>query len=172
MSRDLSEITIGKIVAPFGIKGEMKVVVLTEFPERFEAGREVILRPVNGERRRLRIERSREGKGGITLKLNGIDTREDVEVLRNAEFVIEERDLPTLEEGRYYVFDIIGLTVVTDDGREQGVVVDILQGGSNDVYVTSTGLLIPALRAIVTKVDVAGGKIIIHPMPGLLPEDD
>ncbi len=142
----MDDIVIGKIVAPIGIRGEVKVVVLTDFPERFEAGSELALKPAKGESRRARIVSQRPQKGGLTMKLEGVDTRDDAEALRDAEFVIDERELAKLPEGEFYVFDIIGLRVVTDDGRECGEVTEVVQSGANDVYVTSTGLCIPALR--------------------------
>jgi len=170
MPRDGRDILIGKVTTPFGTRGEVKVVVLTDFPERFAAGARVALK--SGEKTSLvRIERSRPHKGGILLKLEGIDTVNAAEELRNTEITIDEADLGKLEGDRFYIFDIIGLKVVTDDGREQGEVVDVLQGSANDVYVTSTGLCIPALKDVVAKVDVPGGVMIIHPVPGLLPDD-
>ena len=168
MPRIERDIVIGKIVAPIGIRGEVKVVVLTDFPERFDAGNELALKPPKGEPRRVKITGQRPQKGGLTLKIEGIDTRSDAETLRGAEFVIDESGLAELPAGQFYVFDIIGLKVVTDDGRECGEVTEVVQSGANDVYVTSTGLCIPALRDVVAKVDVDKGEIVIRPVPGLL----
>ena len=106
------------------------------------------------------------------LKLEGVDTRNSAEELRDIDIVIGEGDLRKLEDDRFYVFDIVGLKVVTDDGREQGTVTEVLQGGANDVYVTSTGLCIPALKDVVAQVDLKGGKLVIRPVPGLLPDRD
>jgi 16S rRNA processing protein RimM len=170
MPRDGRDIVTGRVIGPFGIRGELKVVPTTDFPERFAAGREVILSLPKG-RRTCRIERSRPHRGGIILKLEGVDTRSGAEELRDIDIIIGEADLRELEDGRFYVFDIIGLEVVTDDGREQGTVTEVLQGGANDVYVTSTGLCIPALNDVVAQVDLAGGKLVIRAVPGLLPDD-
>jgi 16S rRNA processing protein RimM len=163
-----SSIVIGKIVAPIGIRGEVKVVVLTDFPERFEVGSEIALNPPKAESRRVKIAAQRPHKGGLTIKLDGVDTREGAEALRNAEFVIDQSELAELSEGEFYVFDIIGLRVVTDDGRECGEVTEVVQSGANDVYVTSTGLCIPALRDVVARVDLDKGEMVIRPVPGLL----
>lgn len=165
------DIVIGKVLAPFGIRGEVKVLVLTDFPARFAVGNALTLRSAGGEIRRTVIETSREHKGGLVLRLSGVETRDDVEALRDAEMVIDESELSDLEPDSFYVFDMIGLKVVTDDGREQGEVVEVLQGGANDVYVTSTGLCIPALKEVVSEVDLDKGRMIIHPVPGLLAED-
>ncbi len=168
MPRSERDIVIGKIVAPLGTRGEVKIVVLTDFPERFDAGASLKLNLPDGEVRQVKVQASRVHKDGLALKIEGVDTRNDAEALRNAEFGIEESELGELPEDRFYVFDLIGLDVVTDDGRELGKVTEILQGGANDVYVTSTGVCIPALKTVVAKIDVAEGKMVIRPVPGLL----
>jgi len=168
MPRDQQDIVVGKIVAPAGIRGEVKVIMLTDFPERFERGNELVLKPPKGEPRRVKIVGQKPHKGGLTIKLAGVDTRDDAEALRDSEFVISEGELGELPAGQFYLFDIIGLKVVTDDGRECGEVTEVLQSGANDVYVTSTGLCIPALRDVVAEVDLDKGKIVIRPVPGLL----
>ncbi len=169
MPRDQRDIVIGRVVGPFGIRGEVKVTVQTDFPERFDAGNQVKLNLPGGQIAK-RIERSRPGKGGLTLKLEGIEDRNAAEALRDIDIVIGESELRELGEGQFYVFDLVGLKVVTDDGREQGIVTEVLQGGGNDVYVTSTGLCIPALKDVVKSIDVARGVMTIHPVPGLLPD--
>jgi 16S rRNA processing protein RimM len=171
MPRSERDIVIGKIVAPLGTRGEVKTVVLTDFPERFEAGSELTLSLPTGGTKQVKIESARIHRDGLALKLKDIDTRDDSEGLRNAEFTIDESELGELPEDRFYVFDLIGLKVVTDDGRELGEVTEILQGGANDVYITSTALCIPALKTVVVKIDVSEGRMTIHPVPGLLPEE-
>ncbi|MCL5103987.1 MAG: ribosome maturation factor RimM [Armatimonadetes bacterium] len=171
MAQREQEIVIGRVVAPFGLRGEVKVIVLTDFPERFGAGNEITIRIDDDKRRKVRIDASRPNKGGLTIKLKGIETRNDAEELRDSEVVIDQSELAELPSDRFYVFDIIGLKVVTDDGRELGEVADVLQGGANDVYVTSTGLYIPAIKDVVTKIDIKAGLMVIRPMPGLLPDE-
>ena len=168
MPRSERDIVIGKIVAPIGIRGELKVLALTDFPARFEAGNELRLRPLTGEHRPVKIESQRPHKGGFVMKLAGVDARDDAEALRGSEFVIDESELAKLPPGEFYVFDIIGLKVVTDDGRECGEVTEVVQSGANDVYVTSTGLCIPALKDVVAEVDLVRGEMVIRPVPGLL----
>lgn len=158
-------------MGPFGIGGEVKVTVLTDFPERFDRGRSVRIKPAKGPERVAKVQRSRAHKGGLVVKLEGTDTRDAAEGLREANIVISRAELARLDQGSYYIFDIVGLNVVSEDGRECGEVTEVLQGGANDVYVTSTGLCIPALKHVVTKVDLAGRKLIIKPVPGLLPDD-
>lgn len=162
------DIVIGKIVAPLGTRGEVKTVVLTDFPDRFDAGALLKLSLPDGATRQVKIQAVRVHRDGLALKLENVDTRDDAEALRNAEFVIDESELGELPEDHFYLFDLIGLDVVTDDGRDLGKVVEVLQGGANDVYVTSTGLCIPALKSVVAKVDTGAGRMVIHPVPGLL----
>jgi len=169
MPADGREIVVGKIVGAFGIRGEVKLVPLTDFPERFGVGNTLRLRMPKGELRETKVASAREQKGGITAKLDGVDTRDQAEELSGAEVVIDRSEAGSLPEGSFYLFDIVGLKVVTDDGREQGVVTEVLTGGANDVYVTSTGLCIPALKWVVASVDVAAGVMVIRPVPGLLP---
>ena len=163
-----TDILIGKVVGPFGIRGEVKLVLHTDFPERVDAGREVTLKTADGKRTRMPIERSSPNKGGFTVKFPGIQTRRDAEALRDAEVVIDESELAELPEDAFYIFDLVGLRVVTDDGREQGEIVEIMQGLANDAYVTSTGLCIPALKDVIVKVDLENRVMTIHPVPGLL----
>jgi len=170
MSLSEHEIVIGKIVAPFGIRGEVKLIVLTEFPERFDAGRDVTAKRPDGEPRELRVVKSKPYKDGLILAFEGVETRTEAEELRGMQVIINEDELGSLSEGSYYLFQLLGLTVVTDDGRELGVIEDVLQGGANDVYVTDGGLLIPAIRDVVKSIDLEDRRMVIWPMPGLIPE--
>lgn len=165
------DILIGKIVAPFGIRGEVKVVLQTDFSERVDPGRHATVISPDGKRIDSVIESSKPNKGGYCVKFKGIDTRNQAEDLRGSSIVIDESELAQLPDDSWYVFDLVGLKVITDDGREQGEITEILQGGGNDVYVTSTGLCIPALKDVVAKVDLENREMIIRPVPGLLPED-
>ena len=168
MPRSERDIVIGKIIAPLGTRGEVKMILLTEFPERFDAGSELTLRPPKGEPRPIKVQSERLHKEGLALKLEGIDTRDDAEALRGAEFIIDVDQLHELSSGKFYVFDLIGLRVVTDDGRECGEVTEVIESGANDVYVTSTGLCIPALKSVVAKIDIGEGVMVIRPVPGLI----
>ena len=170
MTRQKQDIVVGKVVAPFGVCGEVKVISLTEFPERFATGKEIKLRGADGQIRSMRIDGNRAYKDGFVLKLRGLDNRYIADELRGYEVVIDETELGELPSDRFYIFDLLGMKVVTDDGRDMGEVVEVLQG-SNDVYITSTGLCIPALKNIVVKIDLEEGLMVIHPVPGLIAEE-
>lgn len=170
MTRQKQDIVIGKVVAPLGIRGEVKVLVLTEFPERFASGKEIKLRFAAGQLQDVRIDSSRPYKDGVVVKLRGVNDRFAADELRGIEVVIDESELAELPSDRFYIFDLLGLKVITDDGREMGEVVEVLQGPT-DVYITSTDLCIPALKDIVVKIDLEKGLMVIHPVPGLIAEE-
>lgn len=171
MPENEKDIIVGRIASAHGIRGEVKMIMLTEFPERFNAGKDINVKLKDESLRSLHIENSKPYKDGIVLKLQGIDTRNDAELLTKADVIISEDELGDLPEEQFFLFDIIGLKVVTDDGREQGEVTEVLQGSANDVYITSTGLCIPALKDVVAKIDLENGLLVIRPVPGLLAED-
>ena len=162
--------TIGQVVALFGVRGEMKVRLLTDVPERFQHLETVYLGP---EHRQYTIKRVRPHKGEmIVLKLSGIDDANAAEPLRQQSLQIPLSQLAELPAGSYYQHDILGLNVCTLDRRVLGTIVDIIETGSNDVYVVkgSDGkqVLIPAIQAVVKQIDLARQIMSIDPLPGLL----
>lgn len=165
-----SDIVIGKIIGPFGTKGEVKVRVLTDFPDRFDQGRKLNLVLPNGTRQQMLVMASQEHKGLWNVKFQGCNDRNLAEALRDAEIVIDRSEVEDLPEGSFYIFEIEGCRVFTDDGRDLGEVTEVVQSGANDVYVTSSGICIPALKQVIINIDKIEKRIVIKPMPGLLPE--
>jgi 16S rRNA processing protein RimM len=162
--------TIGKVVALFGVHGELKVRLLTDIPNRFAeldavySGPDHIRRP---------IQRVRPHKGElVVLKLEGIDDANTAEALRNQDLDIPLSKLATLPPDSYYQHDILGLSVITLDGRELGNIVDIIVTGSNDVYTIKTPggsqVLIPAIKDVIKQIDLIRRTMYIDPLPGLL----
>ncbi len=169
-------ITVGRVTAPQGIMGEVRVWPETDFPERFlERGRFYLDGPAP---RWLQVEGARFHKGFILVKFAGCDDRDGAEALRGYRLQVPVEELPPLPPGEYYHHQIIGLEVVTTDGRVLGRVVEILSPGANDVYVVrsaaATGRarewLIPASREAVAELDPAGGRMVVVPLSGLLDE--
>lgn len=163
--------TIGQVVALFGVRGELKVRSLTDIPDRFQQLESVYLGPE--ATRSYRIEHVRPYKGEmVILKLAGIDDATAAEALRNHSLLIPLDQLAKLPPDSYYQHDILGLTVLLLDGRELGPIVDILETGSNDVYIIkgSDGkqVLIPALKTVVKQIDLIRRTMYIDPLPGLL----
>jgi len=165
--------TIGKVVAPFGVQGELKVMLLTDVPNRFNELDGVHVGPTHVQHR---IERVRPHKGEmVVLKLQGIDDANAAEKMRNFDLTIPETELAQLPPDFYYQHDILGLQVVTVKGHVVGSIVDIIVTGSNDVYVikSSTGEqnLIPAIKDVVKQVDLRRKVMYIDPIAGLLDDD-
>ena len=162
--------TIGQVVAPFGVHGELKVRLLTDIPNRF-AGLETIYVGANHLPHSIQSVRPYKGEM-IVLKLSGIDDANAAEVLRNQELSIPLSELATLPPGSYYQHDILGLQVITLDGQEIGQIVEIIVTGSNDVYSIKQpdGLqvLIPAIKDVIKQIDLIRRTMHIDPLPGLL----
>ena len=161
------DVVIGTVVAPFGIKGEVKVRIETDYPERFENLEEIWLKTQDGKGRKVGVQSARFHSSGALIKFEGYDDRTCVEELRGAELRIDGSELRELEKDRYYIHDILGLDVYTTKGEHLGQVTEVLRGAANDVYVTPKAM-IPALKEVVRKIDLAERKMVIEPIAGLL----
>ena len=162
---------IGQIVNTFGIKGQVKVVPFTDDITRFDYLKKVYI--VNQKlRREVDIENVKYHKDMVLLKFKGLDKIEDVEIYKNSYLEIDRKDAKPLEEGEYYIVDLIGLDVITDEGQNLGKVDDIYNTGSNDIYVVKDELgkqvLLPAIKDVIKKVDLENKKIIVHIIDGLI----
>ncbi len=180
---------IGKIVAPQGLGGEMRVYPETDFPERFEVpGTRWLLRP--GENTPTSVEllsgRYLDGKKLYVIKLAGVENRNQVEELRGCKLVVPASDRPTLAEDEYHVLDLIGVEIyLQETGELVGTVVDVMTTGHDllEVEVPQTegvkqggkkkskskkNILIPFVKAIAPVVDLSARRIEITPPPGLL----
>lgn len=165
--------TIGKIVAPFGLRGEMKVVSLSDIPDRFTTLKKIYLGP---ERIAYAINAVRPHKSEmIVLKLAGVDDATAAERFRNYEIVIPLTELAKLPPDSYYQHDILGLHVATLNGSEIGVITDIMPTAGNDVYIIKASdgreMLIPAVKEIVKQVDLIRQMMYIDPVRGLIDDD-
>lgn len=164
-------ITIGKAVKPFGIRGEMKIEPLTDFPGRFKGIERVRLVSSAGKEITCRVESVRYAGETIFLKFSGYDSPEKARVLNGWLIKVPEEEAAPLPEGSYYWFEIIGMEVVTEEGEKLGTITDIFETGSNDVYVVKRGkkeISIPATKEIIRQVDRRAKRITIHIMEGLL----
>ena len=157
----------GKIVTAHGIRGEVKVMPYTDTPELLcEFDRLFI----GKNRDEIGVERSRVFKSTVIMKLEGIDTPEAEEKLRNKLLYMHRDDLE-LDEDTYFIQDLIGLEVRdADSGEVYGKIDDVMQTGANDVYVikgTEREYLVPAIADVVVSTDVDGGVMTIRPLEGL-----
>lgn len=164
---------IGEIVAIHGLYGEVRVQPLTDFPERFAELKQLWVRMPKGQAVRYTVNsvKRHETKSLMILGLGGLKDRQSAAKLIGGILEIDAEDVVELPQDTYFEHDILGLQVVTTDGRDLGRIEDILRTGANDVYVTPV-CLIPAIADVVKSIDIAGGKVVIEPIPGLLEEEE
>ncbi len=163
-------VTIGRIVALFGLRGEVKALPQTDIPNRFSQLREVYLGPEHQRRRLIKASPYKENM--VLLRLAGIDSASAAGPLIGQEIAIPLDQIPALPADHYYIHDLIGLRVESSAGQNLGVIADILTTGANDVYVVREAgsgreTLVPAVKEMVKRVDIAAGVIVIDPIPGL-----
>jgi len=164
------DIQVGRVATAHGLKGLLRVAPSTDIPDRHRTLREVMVKSARAARLHQVLAVKQIAGGLWLMRLEGVEDRTQAEALRGAALLVREADSPCLPEGIYYRHQIIGLRVVTTDGREVGEITDIIVTGANDVYVTAAAL-IPAIAQVVKAVDLETGVLLIEPMPGLLPED-
>ena len=161
---------VGVITSTHGLRGEVKVFPTTDDPSRFLDLEEVILVSGKGEQQK-KIRSVKFFKKFVILGFEGWDRIEDVERLRGTSLVIDRKDAIPLEEGEFYVADLIGLSVRTEEGREIGRLREVIETGSNDVYAVSRegqkDLLLPAIAGCILDVRPEEGYMTVYVMPGL-----
>lgn len=164
------KLEVGQIVNTHGIKGEIKVVPFTDDINRFDKLKKVYVK-TKKESKLYQIESVRYHKNMVLLKLQGIDNPEQAELLKNSFLEIDREDAIPLKEGTYFIADLIGLEVYTDEGKLLGKVDDIYNTGANDIYVVKDELgktiLLPGIKDVIKQV-VLEEKIVVHLIPGLL----
>ncbi len=162
---------IGTITKPHGLKGYVKVHSETDFPERFLDDKTVIIEK-DGVYATFDVQDARiHGGGGFVMKFKGIDTPEAAESYRNSTLVVDEEHLHPIDDDEYYIHDIIGCKVYTDNEDCIGTVTEIFSTGSNDIYVVANGeekeLLIPAIKDVIRTIDTKNKRIDITVIEGL-----
>ena len=168
---------IGTLVNTHGIRGEVKVVVITDFPKkRFKVGQQVTLfkspdKTTNGVT--LTIATSRQQKGLFFLTFKGLGNINDVEQYKGWTIMVKAEELHKLPAGEYYYHQIIGLSVVTTDGETLGKIKEILSPGANDVWVVQRDhgqddVLLPKIPQVIKTVDLDAGVVTVELMEGLI----
>ena len=154
-------IVIGRVGAAHGIHGDLRIIPLTDFPERFSALREVMV----GDEL-LHVAHVKPQGKNFLMRFREYTVREDAQRLTGRLLTVARAEAAPLDEGEYYVFDIVGLTVYDEEDNELGSVENVLRTGSNDVYAVRSEdgreLLIPALRAVVQSIDVPSGRMTVR----------
>jgi 16S rRNA processing protein RimM len=163
-------VAIGRVAKPRGIHGEAHLVPMTDFPERFEDLESVVLQKHDGTRLTVHVERVKAYGNRLAIKFRGYRNPEAVSTLRGAHLLVPRDETYPLPEDVFYVFDIIGLDVVTEAGDAVGRVKDVLSLPAQDVYVVDRDgkeLLLPAVRDVL-KVEMEARRIVVKNLDGLL----
>lgn len=171
--------TVGVMTKPHGLRGEMKVYPRTDFPEkRFAAGSTLYVRSEGASPIAELIVRSgRQQQNMWIVGFRDLHAIHDVERFRGMELCVSEEQLTPLPEGTYYIHQLVGLQVYSDEGTYLGELKEVLQPGANDVYVVrgplkDDDILLPAIPDCVLNVDLSAKRMSVHILPGLLADDD
>lgn len=162
---------VGVITTTHGVRGEVKVFPTTDEAERF-LELDYVLLDTGRELRKLEIQNVKFFKNLAILKFKGIDNINDIEMYKGRDLWIPREEGQELEEGEYYVADLIGMNVLLEDGTVFGTLKDVMETGANDVYVIDTKdrgeVLFPAIRECILDVNVEESTMTVHLMKGLL----
>lgn len=168
-------LAVGILRRSHGIRGDILLNLLTDFPERLKPGTKIYV----GEKKQpLKITRRRPHNDGVLLGFEGITTSEQTARYRAETAYVLAEDRPALPEGEYYHHQILGLTVVDEAGATLGVLTEIIETGANDVYVVQNDaipvreILIPAIKEVLLEVNLEAKTMRVHLLPGLLDGDD
>ena len=167
----MKNLEVGQIVNTFGIKGFVKVNPWVNDVTRFDDLKKVYIK-IRKEEKVLEIEEVKYHKNQVLLKFKGVETVEQAEMLRNAILEIDRKDAIPLEEGEYFIADLLESEVYTDEGEKLGILEDIFNTGSNDIYVVKNELgksiLLPRIKEVFKEIDVENKIIIVHLIEGLI----
>ncbi|MDD3238932.1 MAG: ribosome maturation factor RimM [Lachnospira sp.] len=162
---------VGVITSTHGIRGEVKVFPTTDDPERFKKLKKCVI-AAKRENVEVEVQSVKYFKQFVILKFKGIDNINDVEQYVKSDLLVTRENAVALEPGEYFICDLIGLKVITDDNKELGTLKDVLETGANNVYVVDDGhgkeILIPVIDQCILAHDLKNGTITVHLLDGLL----
>lgn len=162
---------VGVITQTHGVRGEVKVFPTTDDPQRFKQLKHVVL-DTGKETLPLEIQSVKFFKQFVILKFKGIDNINDIERYKRCPLLVAREDAVELEEDEYFIADMIGMEVVTEDGEPFGTLKDVMETGANDVYIINSKehgeVLVPAIRECILDVNIKDQKMKIHLMEGLI----
>lgn len=166
-------LAVGRIGRAHGVRGEVAVEVLTDFPERFAPGAALYVGPEGAEPEAVRLEGARPHRGRLLLHFEGVTDRDEASALTGQYVFIPQSEARALGPDSYYPHELIGLEVVTAEGQAVGRVADLLETGSADVLIVRGAddgpeTLVPMIGEVIGEVDLDAGRITITPLPGLL----
>ncbi len=164
---------VGAITQTHGIRGEVKVFPLTDDVSRFKKGISLIL-DLGREKRDLEVESVKFFKQYVILKFKGYDNINEIEKFVKKNLYVTRENAVKLKKDEYFIADLIGMTVIKEDGTELGSISDVLQTGANDVYVVALAdggeVLLPAIKDCILSVDMEQRTMQVHVLPGLIDE--
>lgn len=156
-------IAVGRLRRPHGVKGEIMMEILTDFPERIKVGNVV---HVGQGYQPMKITGLRRHQQGFLLRFEGIESRDDISVYRSDYVCVTTDDLPALDEGEYYFHQLIGISVYDEDGNELGKLAEIMETGANHVYLVQhedgSEVLLPAIESVILDVKIDGQRMIVR----------
>lgn len=162
---------VGVITTTHGVRGEVKVYPTTDEPERF-LELDYVLLDTGRELRKLEIKNVKFFKNLVILKFKGVDNINDIEKYKGRDLWIPREEGQELEEDEYYIADLLGMSVVLEDGQEFGTLKDVMETGTNDVYIIDSAehgeVLLPAIKECILDVDLEKNVMTIHLMKGLI----
>ena len=162
---------IGQIVNTFGIKGMVEIKPFTDDIRRFDDLKKVYIEN-NKSRKEYEIEEVKYHKEMVLIKFKGVETVEQAELLRNYYLKVKREDEPELDDGTFYIVDLLGLEVYSDEGNLLGKLEDIYNTGSNDIYVVKNELgkqlLLPAISDVIKDINLDEKRIVVHILNGLI----
>jgi 16S rRNA processing protein RimM len=167
-------VAIGRVLKPQGVRGELKVLPLTTYPERFKQLANVQMgASENRIGSPIAVKSCRVNSSFVFLTLSGLNTMEDAEYYRNHLIFVKRDECVKLPADEFFIFDLIGLVAVTPDGVELGKLAEVLEYPANDVYViehNAREVLVPAVAEFVKNIDIQAGQIVISPIGGMFEE--
>lgn len=162
---------VGMITSTHGVRGEVKVFPTTDDSARFKRLRSVLL-DTGKDLLTLEIQSVKFFKQFVILKFKGIDNINDVEQYKGCSLHVERKDAVPLEDDEYFIADMIGMEVYTEDGERFGVLKDVIRTGANDVYIVDAPehgeVLLPAIRDCILEIDLPSRRMKVHLMEGLV----
>jgi 16S rRNA processing protein RimM len=168
---------VGEILRPHGVRGELRMRILTDYPERIGELETVYLgrSETDAHPKPYPVEQMRMNPPYGLLKLKGIGDRDQADKLRELFVMVSMADAVPLEEGEFYLYQLIGVSVETVEGEILGTITDVLETGANDVYIVNSPrygeVLIPVTDETIIKTDIDASQIIVKLPDGLLPSD-
>ena len=162
---------VGVISSTHGVRGEVKVFPTTDDLKRFKKLKKVIL-DTGKEQLPLEVEQVKFFKQFAILKFKGIDNINEIEKYKGKSLLVDRENAVRLRKDEYFIADMIGMKVFTEDEKEFGILKDVIETGANDVYAIETEeygeVLVPAIKQCILDVDIENGKMMIHLLEGLV----